>query len=219
MSTANQKEKDDVAGLVKYAMPHSCLLSDHFSQLLKRREQMLGIELDVLIQSSMDVLNAVSTSRVDFGFATNKIESSNLDYTPFCCEEYVLVAKKDWPGFSADREVLAKKGFIHFPGSETYGSHWLKAAFGEERQLELKDLNISGECNSIDGAILMISGGLGYSFIPRHCVESLTQNGQVTVHELLSPVLNQIYIVQKSNHKQPAQVSTVIQWFFDMLKE
>lgn len=142
MSTEIKKEKDDIAGLVKYAMPHSCLLSDHFSQLLKRREQMPGIELDVLIQSSLDVLNAVTTSRVDFGFATNKIDTANLDYIPFCCEEYVLVAKKDWPGFSADREVLTQKGFIHFPGSETYSSHWLSAAFGEVQKLQMKDRSV-----------------------------------------------------------------------------
>jgi len=217
MNVENQKNSTEIGGMVKYAMPHSCLLSNHFSQLLKRREQQPGIELDVLIQSSMDVLNAVSSLRVDFGFATNKIDSANLDYTPFCCEEYVMVAKTGSQGFSMDRKHLTEAGFIHFPGSETYGSHWLKAAFGENQNLQLSDLKISGECNSIDGAILMITGGLGYSFIPRHCVESLTQDGQLTIHELPSPVLNQIYIVQKSNHEQPVQVSTVIQWFFDML--
>ena len=203
--------------MVKYAMPHSCLLSNHFSQLLKRREQYPGIELDVMIQSSLDVLNVVSSGRVDFGFATNKIDSKNLDYMPFCCEEYVLVAKADWPGFSLDRDKLLQAGVIRFPGNETYSSHWLKAAFSGDRSLQLNDLKVSGECNSIDGAILMITGGLGYTFIPRHCVEALTESGQLQIHELPSPVLNQIYIVQRSNHEQPAQVSTVIQWFLDML--
>lgn len=214
--TTPPAEDTAISGLVSYAMPHSCLLSGHFSQLLARREQTPGVELDVTIQSSLDVLDSVRDGRVDFGFVTQLVPDANLNYIPFCCEEYVLAARRFPAEFERTPAAVGKAGFIAFPGCENYARFWLQAAFGDDCPLNYEALHKTGECNSIDGAILMVTGGLGISFFPYHTIMGQLERGQLEIFPLETPVANQIYIVHDNRHPLPSRVTMIIQWFLDM---
>lgn len=218
MSTSPTAQTTDTtfSGLVSYAMPHSCLLSGHFSQLLRRREQTPGIELDVTIQSSLDVLDSVRDGRVDFGFVTQLVPSPSLTYIPFCCEEYVLAANRFPAGFGISEETIGKAGFIGFPGCENYAHFWLHAAFGANTGLDYEKLRKTGECNSIDGAILMVTGGLGISFFPRHTIMGQLEGHLVQEFPLEKPVTNQIYIVYDNLRGMSPHVKMIIEWFREM---
>ena len=217
-ASANPPPDQDqgITGLVSYAMPRSCLMSGHFSQLLQRREQTPGIELDVTIQSSLDVLDSVRDGRVDFGFVTQFVPSPSLTYIPFCCEEYILAARSFPAGFGIDEASIGKTSFIGYPGCDNYAHLWLQAALGQGTGLEYGNLRKTGECNSIDAAILMVRGGLGISFFPRHTIMGELESRAVTELPLEKPVTNQIYIVYDNQRELAPHVMLIIQWFRDM---
>ena len=70
LSHLQSKEKA-LSGLVRYAMPSSCLLSPHFEILLQKRKAFPNIDLSVNILYSEKVVEGLLQGLFDFGFVTN----------------------------------------------------------------------------------------------------------------------------------------------------
>lgn len=209
-------------GMVRYAMPPSCLQSPHFPMLLERRLEFPLIELKVELTSSDRVVESVLANQFDFGFVTEKVAHPQLNYQPFCEEEYVLVSNDPADFVDLSSESLLKKRFIAYPGMEVPFDLWVRHYLPEEKNLTARSLYHAGEINDIVGAIKMVMGGLGISAFPRHCVEAHLESGELYAYasdENPYTLTNFIYIVSRANPPLSRRVQAVIRWFLDMHPE
>lgn len=215
------KDQEAIEGLVRYAMPPSCILSPHFPMLLERRLDFPELELKVELTPNEDVFDAVISTRYDFGFVTERIESPYLEYRPFCEEEYIAVSANKTQIDTLSEDNLLEQKYISYPGMNTYVNFWLRHCFPERHNITDRSLHHAGEINTIEGAILMVRGGLGLSVFPRHCVQAYIESGELFEYQRagLEPLLNAIYIVTLKTETMPKRMETVIQWFLDMHPE
>lgn len=215
-------ENHAMEGMVRYAMPHSCLQSPHFPMLLERRRDYPDIELTVELCPTNVVISSILQGRFDFGFVTDQVSHPNLTYIPFCEEEYVLVSSEplDGSNLTADN-LLTDYKYIDYPGMDICFDLWVRHHFPEEKKLSSKSLYHAGEINEIVGAVRMVTGGLGISVFPRHVVMDYLERGELFEASPLpeSPVMNPIYITRLKDVIPSSRVEAVIQWFRDMHPE
>jgi DNA-binding transcriptional LysR family regulator len=212
------KERKLVEGLVSYAMPPSCLLSPHFPMLLDRRRAHPGLELSVKLLPNENILPLIIDGNINFGFVTERVEHPLLQYQNFCDEEYILVSSsKDQVG-QMDFDNILRQHYIGYPGMGVYFNYWVNHFFPDNKHISDRSLHHAGEMNSLEGAILMVVGGLGISVFPSHCVQAEIEAGKLFVYEDSNKpaLLNTIYIVSRNHPSPPTRVETVIQWFMDM---
>lgn len=215
-----REEHDQIAGLVSYAMPPSCLLSPHFGMLLEKRKPYPDITLEVTLASSPEVARMVLDDVVDFGFVTKKHDHPNLDFRLFCQEQYVLVGSDPELLKTVNVDNFTEQTFISYPGVDVYFDKWLQHAFPEREALDFYALDCPSKINSIDGAITMVEGGLGLSVFPQHCIMDALEQGRLSEYPLNKPALmNDIYITTLAGHDYPRAVRQVIDWFFEMHPE
>lgn len=213
-----RSESQDLKGQVRYAMPGSCLMSPHFSILLKKRESFLGIDLDVRICHSEEVVELLLAGKIDFGFITTKTQHKEILAEEFVQEEYVLVGDTEKSVRFNGISELKEKGFISYPGMDVLFNSWQAAYFPKPQILDLQSFSIRGNINSLNGAITMVSHGVGLGVFPRHCIEK--QLGQKTLFAFKGTPLKQnenpIYIIQLSNTFPTARVRKVLDSFWEM---
>lgn len=145
--------QEQMRGQVSYAMPASCILSNHFSLLLQKRKHFPDIELRVLLESSPLVVQDVMEGKFDFGFTTKKIPHRLLVYEPFCQEEYVLVAGEKFRKPFSTLNQLMEEPFVIYSGFEVYFDLWVKHAFKVKETPNVLSLHKAGEMNDILGAV------------------------------------------------------------------
>ena len=216
----NQNEQD-MEGMIAYSMPASCLLSPHFPQLLEKRLQYPKMEIKLSTMPSNQVFTEVLDGNIDFGFVTKLIEHPNLNFLPFCEEEYVLVGSPNMQIKQLNEGNLLDYKFIEYPEMSIYFDFWLKQFYPGITNINTSSLHFAGKINSIQGAIMMAIGGLGITAIPSHCVQQYIDSGELVVwkpEDLTKTCLNQIYIIELSTKERSLKASTVISWFFEMVK-
>ena len=210
-----------VEGLVSYAMPPSCLLSPHFPMLLERRLGHPELEIKVELLPNGDILPLVIDGDIDFGFVTERVEHPMLRYQAFCDEEYILVGPKNIDVPALDQGNLLDYRYINYPGMDVYFNFWRQHFMPSVHHVSDKSLYHAGDMNSIEGAILMVVGGLGISVFPRHCVQAHIDAGDLIewTSDSAPPLTNTIHIVTRKHPAPPARVRTVITWFLEMHPE
>jgi DNA-binding transcriptional LysR family regulator len=205
------QEKTELEGTVKYSMPESCLLTPHFTLLLKDKARNFpGVGLSVFLNHSEEVIRQVLNCESDFGFVTKNIPNEELSYEDFCDEEYVLIAPRNL-------KDLKSSSWISYPGFDEISSKWLH----DQKSLvkNLPPFRFTGETNGLKAVLLMVANGMGITVLPRQCVETFENSKDIRlVTSDFKTSKNRIYIVKLTHHHVPARVSTVIKVFRDMKK-
>lgn len=211
--------KDKLQGVVRYAMPPSCILSPHFPMLLERRLAHPDLELSVKLTANAEIFDLLLNGQIDFGFVTEKVSSPNFIYKEFCKEEYIVVGSDPELLSRIRADNLIHQKFIVYPGFDVYLNFFVRHFFPQLKCVDSRSIvNVSGRINTIDGGIKMVLGGLGISVFPRHCVQDLIDAGSLSECRVEgSPLLNDIYIVHHGNVALPGRVNAVISWFLEML--
>lgn len=213
-------------GLVRYAMPNSCLMTPHFSMLLEKREKFEKIDLKVNICPSEEVIREVLEGEADFGFVTRRIESPHLSYEVFAHEEYVLAGRPGMITSMRDIHAWQNANFIRYPGMDVLFESW-KAAYFSKAKLSFENLKFRGEISHLSGAITMASHGVGLGIFPKHCISEQIQSKKLAVFpdrasETSSGkglALFPIHIVRRLDTVLPARVKRVMDAFFEMIKK
>ncbi|KPJ90230.1 MAG: hypothetical protein AMJ53_14360 [Gammaproteobacteria bacterium SG8_11] len=213
-----QDKHQSMDGQVSYAMPPSCILSPHFPMLLERRLKFPELDLRVELRPNEEVFKWVLAGDVDFGFVTEKVANPLLSYLPFCQEEYILVSHNPDIAQGINETQLLTQNFVGYPGVGVYFDFWVDHFLPELDDTDFRSIRAASEINTIDGAILMVVGGLGMSIFPRHCVQQYIDNEKLfeCPPGPNGPLLNDIYIVQLAKYQPPYRVEQVIQWFMEM---
>jgi LysR family transcriptional regulator, transcriptional activator of the cysJI operon len=208
---------DSLAGLVSYAMPPSCLLSGHFSELLEKRSAHPKLRLQVTLAPSYEVLELVVQDRIDFGFVTFRPNQPALRFQSYCDEEYILVSTDVTLMNEMEPRRIFDESIISYPGADVYYNMWLHHHVGDSR--DYLSLIRTGEINSIEGAIKMVVGGLGAAVLPRHCIQQALEGGRVFEYRAGNPqpLTNTIYIARVAEGAPSRRVQQVIDWFFELV--
>lgn len=206
-------------GRVNYAMPASCLMTPHFPILLRERQKRFPeLELSVTLCPSDEVIEKLLDGEIEFGFVTKKIQHLDIQFTPFCPEEYVLIANRAEALDGLTTETLKNVNFVAHPGVEVLFSYWMSHHFPRAKSLDWGALRVVGEMNSLQGAIHMVEAGMGMTIIPRHCVDDPIAKKRV--HEFREtakkPLQNMIYIITLANAQLPRRVQAVLDVFLTM---
>jgi len=198
-------------GVVKYAMPESCLMSPHFSLLLaKKRALFPKIDLHVSIAENSRIEMMIESLEVDFGFMT--APSSFLESKSFCQEEYVLVGHRSFKEISVKN--IDSLPFLHYPGFDRAFKTWEKA---KRIQIPIK---IKGRVSEQRGIISMLEAKEGVTVMARHCLLHQLQIGKlIELRAAGKPATNEIFMVQMNNIRQTMAVQTVQNSFYDILEE
>lgn len=206
-----QESTSGLTGKVSYAMPATCLLSPHFSLFLNNRKTNFpDVEINVDLHSSEEVVGKVLEAKIDFGFVTKKIVNDELDYSPFCEEEYVLVSSS-----KTNANSLKVQSWIHYPGCEILVDAWLKTSKQNKGMNFI--IKFNNRTNSLHAAFTMVAQEVGIMIVPRHCVESSELKSKLKIHELNKVhCKNMIYIVSLKSETKPKRVVKVIETFFQI---
>lgn len=221
------EEFESLRGLVRYAMPESCIHAPHFGWLLERRKAHPDIVLNIEIKPSHDVLRDVANGAVDFGFVNVPASSGPMESYPFCHEEYVLLesAHAEPISLPASLDELLKLPIILYPGMMQCLNRWISVQYGASDPINAVALRVHGEFNDMRGALAMVEGDLGYAVMPQHVAtpgleaQRLRIVGQSSGFARPLPVRQQISIVRLKERRMPARVKRVIRWFLDMHTE
>jgi len=207
-------------GIVRYAMPPSCILSPHFPMLLQRRLAHPDLELNVTLMPNGEIIRALLGDQIDFGFVTETVRNPAVAYKAFCQEEYILVGSERGRIEDITEADFLDQPFVVYPGFDTYVACYIKHFFPSLADIDARSIyRVSGMINTIDGAIRMVTGGLGISVFPRHCVQALIDKGELFEHRrhAADPLLNDIHIAHHAANVMPRRVGCVIDWFMDMV--
>ena len=212
-------QMQELKGLVRYAMPGSCLMTPHFPQLLVNRESFFaGIDLDIQICHSEEVVDLLLAGQIDFGFITKTIGHKEIISEKFANEEYVLVANQEKSLRFDGPHELREKNFINYPGMDLIFNNWQATYFSKSQWQDLTNFAIRGRINSLDGAITMVTHGVGLGVFPRHCVAGPLSRKELFAYK--GPALKQnenpIYIIQLANKFPTARVRKVLDSFWEM---
>ncbi|MBI1862445.1 MAG: LysR family transcriptional regulator [Deltaproteobacteria bacterium] len=204
---AIQGEVGEVSGLVRYAMPHSCLFTPHLGLLLDARKGFPGVRLDITLCSNEEIFDLVLDQEIAFGFVTTRVGNPALHYEPFCQEEYVAVAST-----MEELKEFPEVPFVSYPGMDVLYRLYMERCFPKSKRLCPTALAYAGRINSLAGAITMVEKGVGATVVPRHCVAAQLEEGSLV--ELKAggkrPLVNEIAVVWLDGAVFPARVRTII---------
>lgn len=208
-------ENFDFSGLVKYAMPESCLMSSHFSQLLQRREEKFSnIQLSVTVASNKKIEDLILDDQVDFGFLTRP--SDQLRCIPFCMEDYVLVGRKNYS--IKNKKDILNLSFIGFPELKNIFNSWSRTYFRDT--LNFNEITVTNSMNDMRGVVTMLLEGNenDVTIMSRHCIESLMKERKLyPLNPQNKLAENQIYLAHLER-ELPVRVQKVKEEFFSILK-
>jgi LysR family transcriptional regulator, transcriptional activator of the cysJI operon len=209
-------EVNQIRGLVRYAMPHSCLFTPHFPILLKKRKDFLSVTLDVNLCPNETVFQMLLDQQIDFGFVTKRNTNPIIDHAPFAAEEYILIGADKAQLRSINIKNLTESNFVSYPGMNILFDFWLQNHFNTKK-ISYDSLKITGNINSLDGAITMVEHGVGLTVLPKHCAANALRNYKVFEFDpgKKSP-LSEIFIVTLNGVNQPKRVKTVLDAFWEM---
>lgn len=205
--------EEDIGGMVKCAMPPSCILSPQFSAMVEHCRKFPRLELQLELCTNKRVLENVLKNNCDFGFVSEKFEHSALQYLPFCREECILVASDRALVTALSADNLLQQNFIFYPDMEGYFNYWRSHFMPKLEYVDARSIHHAGGINSVEGASIMVVNGLGIGVFPRHCVQQFIEAG--ALHEFskvgIPPLFNSIYIVQLNSHGQSSDVTKTIE--------
>jgi LysR family transcriptional regulator, transcriptional activator of the cysJI operon len=212
-------ETKELKGLVRYAMPHSCLFTPHFPILLDARREFPGVDIRVDLCPNEEVVSRVLNFESDFGFVTAEVDDGALDAEHFAREEYVLVSANDRGHDDLTRDQLLSEPWVSWPGMDNLFSQWWRGHFPRSHVPSSDSLRIAGRINSLQAAITMIEHGIGLSVVPKHCVESGLKSKVLRELKLgkLSTT-SDIFIVSVAGVDHPKRVKCVLETFRAMKK-
>jgi DNA-binding transcriptional LysR family regulator len=176
--------------------------------------------LHVTLCESNKVAKLLMNGEIDFGFVTSPLRHADIVSREFVREEYVLVSDNESQMKNLSLQELRRCNFIRYPGMDILFNSWRSTYFGKSQKLQLSDFTISGEMNSLNGAITLASYGVGLAVFPRHCIENQLRKKELFAYQDSGSrrAENPIYIIQLANKYQTARVQQVLNVFWSMKK-
>ena len=188
----------------------TCLIDDILD---KAKERMPECCISVVVANSSDIEKMILSNEIDIGIVEGILKSTELDISPVCEDELVLICGKEYH--------LAKEKKVTFSmlENELYISRESGSAernqmerLFEENQLHLKRIFCSTNTEAIKNAVIH---GRGIAVLSKRLVEKECKNGEIVILPLEGkPVVRNINsAIHKNKYK-----SGNIEIMMDILK-
>ncbi len=194
------------AGDIRVMSPGSIGLK-LYPHLLRLQQSHPRLILDYRFAPNIDIENAVSEHKIDFGLMTSIPTNADVAYQPIAKESLLLVTpssvtKPDW-------QQLLQLGFIDHPDGAHHANLLLDANFPEFEHVRMFDKK--GFSNQINLILAPVSLGLGFTVLPAYAVEAFASPELLATFELANPVQETLYLVKLRNKSLPNRMNTVIE--------
>lgn len=220
------EEFESLRGMVRYAMPESCIHAPHFGWLLEKRKAHPDIVLHIELEPAAEVLRDVLDGDIDFGFVNQAVKLPAVQSYAFCFEEYALLQSASAPSVDMPETLddVLELPLIVYPGMIDCLNRWLAAHCGDLDPISALALHVHGEFNDMRGALAMVEGDLGLTIMARHVAAASIAAGRVRTidpgdGDAPRAAQQQISIIRLKDRRMPARVKRVIRWFLDMHTE
>jgi len=168
------------AGRLSIGAVHSIATHLLPGYLKSYRKDFPMVRIKVVTVRSRAVLKALSEHRIDIGLIAEEPDASEFSWRPFMKTPLVVVASprhalaQETGPFGVDR--LHREDMVAFdpPAPTRRVTDRYLARTGVEPR-------IIAECPSIDTMIGMVEEDIGFSILPRHCVEREVASGKLVV--------------------------------------
>lgn len=200
------KTDSPYAGDIRIMSPGSIGLK-LYHHLLRLQQSHPKLILDYRFAPNIDIENAVSEHKIDFGLMTSIPTNDDVAYQPIAKESLLLVTpssvtKPDW-------QQLLQLGFIDHPDGSHHANLLLDANFPEFEHVRMFDKK--GFSNQINLILAPVSMGLGFTVLPAYAVEAFASPELLATFELANPVQETIYLVKLRNKSLPNRMNTAIE--------
>jgi LysR family transcriptional regulator, transcriptional activator of the cysJI operon len=219
-----QSAEVSLKGVVRYAMPDSCLYTPHFQMLLeKRNAKFPNLQLEIDICPSEKVAAGVLDGKYDFGFVTRAQPHRSLTTKLFARETYVLAVRKNSKQ-SVPQTVgdLENRRWLNYPGMDVLFDEWKTNYFSKSKSKlpVLRELDVGVYIESLRGARMACQTDDLAGIFPYHCVEYLLREQKLKV--LARPKSNPsecpIFVIELKDRIPSRRVQTIIDSFWEMKK-
>ncbi len=188
----------------------TCLIDDILD---KAKERMPECRISVVVANSSDIEKMILSNEIDIGIVEGILKSTELDISPVCEDELVLICGKEY------HLAKEKKVTLSMLENELYISRESGSAernqmerLFEENQLHLKRIFCSTNTEAIKNAVIH---GRGIAVLSKRLVEKECKNGEIVILPLEGkPVVRNINsAIHKNKYK-----SGNIEIMMDILK-
>lgn len=153
--------------------------------LTRYRHSYPDVTLSLLTGTTVELIKAVETHRIDGAFVGGFHENAALQQEEVFQEELVLLSNKDFTSLPALIRAMPQQTVLVFRSGCFYRStleHWFYQAGLVPYQVM--------ELGTLDGILSCVAAGMGVSLLPRAVAEKHAASGEIQCHSLPAEIAN-----------------------------
>ena len=194
------------------SVPSVCIVPNLIYEFGKKYP---NICYEIIEDSSIQIIDMVSSGKLDLGFVGTKVEHEQLCYTPILNDELVLVTPNK-PPYNKQKTKISKENLIEYTFlMRNHSSGTTKEALYILSRLGISenDLKIIAKMNNIEILQQCIIEGLGVSILSKNTVSHWVECGKILTFELeKSPSFRQLYMVFRKSRYTPQMIKLFAQF-------
>ncbi len=176
-----------------------------YPRLLELQRQYPELSFTLEAAPVEGIIERVLERKTDLGLITRPLKEARLEQRELGSEPLCLVLPK---GERADWNSLQRLGFINHPDGAQYANELLSQNFTQDFA-GIDTLNQKGFINQIGQILLPVARGLGFTVVPRSCLEAFAEQSRVYAAPLKQPVNDPLYLIQKKNRPLPQRYGPI----------
>lgn len=171
-----------------------------YAPLLELQTQFPDLAIEVEASPNQKILDHIQRGTLDIGLVTKKPNSKYFDYRQIGTQALVFVAPEDTDSDSPLPALLPHLGVIRHPDLELYFQTYLsRLANPNLLGLDLDNIPTKSYINQIHQILTPIAKGIGFTVIPKCCVDLFPQPEKLKILSTDIDVSEPVYLVQKRN--------------------
>ena len=161
--------------------------------LLNIQPQHPGLTFSLEAAPNSGIIQRLLNNHCELGIVTQQISDPALQQDVLGEDELCLV-------LPAQEELcwqnLIKLGFVNHPDGHHYANTLLAANF-QDNFSGLQEIPQSSYINQLSQILLPVSMGLGFTVVPKSCLNAFSNRAQIKAAQLASPVIETLYLTSK----------------------
>ncbi|MGS0680836.1 LysR family transcriptional regulator [Shewanella sp. 125m-7] len=184
----------------------------YYPALLQLQQQYPDLSFHLEAAPNYKILKDIVESTIDIGVVTHKPSASEFYIEPLGGEPLCLIMPKRYQGQKINAQTLIECGVVNHPDS----GHYLALYFDQCAEPEFAELIIDklpcvSYVNQLSQILLPVSQGIGFTVLPKSALESFAHKQQLSIHNPINEVTEQMYLIYKRNRQLPARYQVLQQ--------
>ncbi len=175
--------------------------------------QLLHPQLHVSIEAAPNkrIVDQVLNNDIEIGIVTQFVSNPELEVTPVGFEKLLMVLPKSVDADDLSFETLLSLGLVSHPDAKHYLQQVMSCNFDD---YSADDIPLTSYVNQLNQILMPITKGLGFTVLPEFAVNSVYEQGNITVANLPKVVKEPLFMIRKKHRPQPKRYD----WFINRIK-